>query len=434
MAETQFAALETGREVAYKCLTHSAGPTLVHVPSGMTPIEVIEEDPPYERFLRTLGGYGSLIAFDHLGKGASDPFDPDLDFVDQLVDCFVAVLDACEADRAWLVVDDTAGAPLARRAATHHRERLSGAAVLNPPGGVFLLDADTIVSRDDPSNEVLRTRMPSRADDPAFQAWHERAGRLGGSATAARALLEAGERSAPRVIDDVEELADPPPFLLLYRSERVPAEIIDLWRERLSGTQILAIPGSDATFNSSDAVLIADTVGEFITGERRVTLEDRPLVALLFLDLVASTESVARLGDAAWTAALDGYEQAVEDRVARHGGAVVKHTGDGTLATFPTASRALAAASSTRGALGELGLEARFGVHVGEVETRGEDIGGFAVHLAARVMGDAGSGEILVTSTVVGSVIGGPERFEGLGVRELKGIDQPWELHVLMDR
>jgi pimeloyl-ACP methyl ester carboxylesterase len=145
---------------------------LVHPPGGMAPIEVLEEDPPYERFLRTLGGYGSLLVYDFVGKGASDPFDPELDFVDQNADCFVAVLDACEIEKAWLVVGDAQGAPLARRVATRYPDRLNGEAVLNPPGGRRRLSVDNILVRDDSSNDLLiRGFMPSRADDPAFRAW-----------------------------------------------------------------------------------------------------------------------------------------------------------------------------------------------------------------------------------------------------------------------
>jgi class 3 adenylate cyclase len=130
---------------------------------------------------------------------------------------------------------------------------------------------------------------------------------------------------------------------------------------------------------------------------------------------------------------LDSYERAVEGIVGRQGGSVIKHLGDGTLATFATGSRAVAAATSIRLALVDLGLDAYFGVHVGEIESRGDDIGGLAVHLTARVMGESLPGQILVTSTVVQSMQGANRRFSPAGVRDLKGIDQPWELHSLID-
>jgi class 3 adenylate cyclase/pimeloyl-ACP methyl ester carboxylesterase len=433
VTETRFAALANGQEVAYRSLSRSPGPVIVHCPGGMAPIEVLEEDPPYERFLRTLGGYGSLLVYDFVGKGASDPFDPELDFVDQNADCFVAVLDACEIEKAWLVVGDAQGAPLARRVATRYPDRLSGAAVLNPPGGRRRLSVDNILARDDSSNDLLlRAFMPSRADDPAFRAWHERAGRLGASAAAARALMEAGDRSTSRVRNETDVISNPPPFLLLYRRERVPPTTLEWWYDRFPGAEVVALEGADASFHALDSVMLADTIGVFVTGNRRHSFEDRPLLAVLFIDLVASTEAVGRVGDTAWTAVLDGYEQVVERISLRHGGSVVKHVGDGTLMTFPTGSRAVDAAVSIRIALSELGLDACFGIHVGEVESRGDDIGGLAVHLAARVMSEAMPGQILATSTAVQSMAGGTRRFEVAGVRDLKGIDQPWELHALI--
>lgn len=437
MAHTEFTTLADGREVAYRWLSRSQGPAFVHVPSGMVPIEVIEEDPPYERFLRALGGYGNLVVYDNLGKGSSDPFDPEVDILDQNADSFTAVLDACGLDAAWLVLSGVGGAPLAHRAAVRCAARLSGAVVLNPPGpsradGGQVID--TLLARDADSNEqVLRTRMPSRAGDPAYRAWHERAGRLGGTASAARALYEAGQRSTPRVVSAVDEIVAPRPFLILRSRGAVTHGVLDWWVGRFPGAEVVTLEGADYELNGADSVFVADTIGAFVTGEQHTHGEDRPLLAMLFLDLVSSTTGVTRAGDLAWTAVLDSYERAVDGIVGRHGGSVIKHLGDGTLATFASGSRAVAAAASIRLALVDLGLDAYFGVHVGEIESRGDDIGGVAVHLTARVMGEALPGQILVTSTVVQSMQGATRRFSPAGVRDLKGIDQPWELHSLAD-
>ena len=437
MAQTQFTALANGQEVAYRWLSQSAGPTFVHVPGGMVPIEVLEDDPPYERFLRALGDYGSLVVYDFVGKGASDPFDPDVDFVDQNADCFAAVVTACGVEAAWLVVSGVAGAPLAHRAATRHPGLLSGAAVLNPPGPPGdgrVLDVETLLARDDSSNlTVLQTRAPSRVRDPAFRAWHERAGRLGGAAAAGRALYEASLRSTPRVIKAVDEIVEPRPFLILRRRKAVDSLVLDWWTARFPGSDVITLEGADHDFNSADSVVIADTIGAFVTGEQRRSIDDRLLLALLFVDLAASTTGVARLGDLAWAAALDSYEHVVEDVVGRHGGSVVKHLGDGTLATFRTGMHAVGAAASIRRELVDLQLDAYFGVHVGEVEVRGDDIGGIAVHLAARAMSAAEPGQILLTSTALQSIEGGRRRFVTVGVRELKGLDQPRELFALVD-
>ena len=136
-------------------------------------------------------------------------------------------------------------------------------------------------------------------------------------------------------------------------------------------------------------------------------------------------------GDAEWRGHLDRYEQLVGSTVDRHGGTIVKHTGDGALATFATASRAPSAAVALRSGTRALDLEGRIGIHVGEIETRGDDVGGIAVHLAARVMGQARPGQILVSSAVAQTTIGGAHPLEPVGTFALKGIDRPWDLFEL---
>ncbi len=193
-SETRFVRLDDGREVAFRCLSDAPGTTIVFVPSGTTPIEVIEDDTMSERFLRTLGRYGSLVALDRLGIGASDAFDPDRDLFDQLADSFVAVLDDIDAETGWLVAGAVPGPCLLARVMTSHPSRLAGGALLNPTrmgsdalaAGPATLAA-VLDRAPSTSEEMLRFSSPSRADDPAFRAYSERAGRLGASAAAAAA-------------------------------------------------------------------------------------------------------------------------------------------------------------------------------------------------------------------------------------------------------
>ena len=168
-------------------------------------------------------------------------------------------------------------------------------------------------------------------------------------------------------------------------------------------------------------------MGELMGAER----PGRELLAVMFTDLVASTTAVAEGGDAAWRSRLDGYESRIRRSVEQHHGTVIKHLGDGTLATFPSGSQALSAAVAAHAAIHELGLVARTGVHVGEVEIRGDDVGGIAVHLASRVMDAARPQEILVTPTVVQSSLGAGQAFVPRGRHELKGIDGIWDLSAL---
>ena len=169
----------------------------------------------------------------------------------------------------------------------------------------------------------------------------------------------------------------------------------------------------------------------FITGEPIETAPQRELVAVLFTDLVESTPAVAASGDSVWRSTLDRYEANLQRTIQRHHGTVVKHTGDGALATLASGTEAVAAAIDLHNSTRDLGLEGRTGIHVGEVEHRDGDIGGIAVHLAARVMSHAQPAEIIVTSSVVETSIGGAQRFSERGTRMLKGIERPWQLFTV---
>ena len=170
---------------------------------------------------------------------------------------------------------------------------------------------------------------------------------------------------------------------------------------------------------------------EFITGERPESRSERRMVAILFTDLVDSTPAAAASGDTIWRSLLDRYEASLRRSIERHHGIVIKTTGDGALATFPSGSEAVAAAVAVRNATNDLGLMGRTGIHVGEVEQRGDDIGGIAVNLAARVMGQAQPDEIIATSSLEQATIGSRYQFDDLGTRMLKGIDRPWQLFAV---
>ena len=149
---------------------------------------------------------------------------------------------------------------------------------------------------------------------------------------------------------------------------------------------------------------------------------------MLFTDLVGSTERAAALGDADWKSLLDRHDAAVRAIVGRSGGSVVKTTGDGVLALLPSAGSCLRVAAAVRNDLVGEGLEVRIGVHVGDIDRRGDDVSGLAVNIASRAMSVAGTGEIVVTEPVVGAVAGEALAFESLGAHELKGVPGTWEL------
>ena len=201
--------------------------------------------------------------------------------------------------------------------------------------------------------------------------------------------------------------------------------------EHLSDSKLATVPGSDFFAFIGETEALLSEMEQFITGVAGASAPDRVLRVMLFSDIVGSTELAVDVGDEAWRRLLDRHDQIVEEALGRFGGAKVNPTGDGILATFPTPSAALGCAVAMADALRGIDLSVRFGVHVGEVEMRGRDIGGLGVNLAARVMGEAGPDEIVVSDAVPSLVRGGGLSFESLGARELRGVPFEVEVHRL---
>jgi class 3 adenylate cyclase len=176
---------------------------------------------------------------------------------------------------------------------------------------------------------------------------------------------------------------------------------------------------------------IAGEIEEFLTGTRNVAPSNRVLATVLFTDIVGSTEQASTLGDRSWSDLLESHDRAVERQLRRYGGQLVKETGDGVLAIFDGPARAVQCAGAIREALQQLGLQIRAGLHTGEIERRGEDVSGIAVHLAQRVQSKADPGEILVSRTVVDLVAGSDLGFDDRGEHELKGVPGSWKLFAV---
>ena len=431
MAEdVRFARMADGREVAYRVMSQGDGPILLHTHVVTFPIEYLDADPMYDRFLRTLGQVGQLVIFDKPGTGASDPFDRDRDYLDQSVDAYLAVLDAVGAPAAWVVGVSTSRGFEAAHLATHHRSRLLGAALLNPrePASVTSIGPANFADRTEVGLSVV---TPSRKDDPALRQWALRAKRMGTSGSDTHDFMQALQTAIRRRWDELEPIEDAPPVMLLRRRDASDIADQQWWNRIFPEAECITIEGADHEIPALDAGLIAEMMAGFITGTPVQTPVERQLVAVLFTDLVDSTPAAAASGDAVWRSTLDRYEAALQRTVQRHHGTVVKHTGDGALATFASGTQAIAAAVELRSATRDLGLEGRTGIHLGEVEQRGDDIGGIAVHLAARVMGEAGPGDVVVSPGVTYTTLGGRYLFDDLGPRTLKGIEQPLNLFAV---
>jgi len=214
------------------------------------------------------------------------------------------------------------------------------------------------------------------------------------------------------------------PALVLHRvdDEYVRVEHGRYLAEHLPNGTFVELPGSDHLFVTEDIDELADPIEEFLTGARHAPTVDRVLATVVFTDVVSSTERAAELGDRRWKELLDHHDDVAARAIGRFRGRQVKHTGDGVLAVFDGPARAISAAVLMGDGMRDVGLEIRSGVHTAEIELRGDDVGGIGVHVAARVAGLAGAGEVLVSRTVVDLVAGSGIAFEDRGEYELKGV------------
>jgi class 3 adenylate cyclase len=221
------------------------------------------------------------------------------------------------------------------------------------------------------------------------------------------------------------------PTLVLHRTED---RLIDIRHSRylaehIPGARFVELPGEEALSFGSDADALLSEVEEFLTGDRKLPDAERILATVMFSDIVDSTSRAAELGDRRWRDLLESVEGSVERALERYRGRAIKTMGDGFLATFDGPARAIRCAAAIRDAArAQFGLEVRSGLHTGEIEVIGNDVGGIAVHIGARVGAIAGPGEVLVSGTVKDLVVGSGIAFEDRGERELKGVPGEWRL------
>jgi class 3 adenylate cyclase len=198
--------------------------------------------------------------------------------------------------------------------------------------------------------------------------------------------------------------------------------------EHIDGARLVELQGTDHFWWTEDADQILDEVEEFLTGVRSVPSADRVLASVMFTDIVDSTRRAVELGDREWRLLLNRHDALAERQVKRHGGRLVKMTGDGVLATFDGPARSVRCARAISDGAQALGVEVRAGVHTGEVELRGDDIAGLGVNIASRIEALAQPGEVLVSRTVTDLVAGSGLEFEDRGEYDLKGVPGRWQL------
>jgi class 3 adenylate cyclase len=253
--------------------------------------------------------------------------------------------------------------------------------------------------------------------------------RTGASPRAARALLRTVLEVDLRPLLPLIQA----PTLVLHRWDFhvPPVDHAHFLVEHIPGARLAELPGADMSVIWDSPELALDLIEEFLTGVRRIPEPKRVLATVLFTDIVGSTEQASRLGDRRWRELLEVHDELARRLVEEFQGQLVKTTGDGILATFDGPGRGIRCAAALRDELGGIGLQIRAGLHTGEVELRDGDVGGIAVHLAARVMAVAGSGEIFTSRTVRDLVVGANITVENRGPHVLKGIEGAWQLFAV---
>jgi class 3 adenylate cyclase len=225
------------------------------------------------------------------------------------------------------------------------------------------------------------------------------------------------------------------PTLVLHHRDfqLVPAAHGRYLAEHIPGARLVELQGDlPLWWDQQDVVL--EVVEEFLVGARRNLEPTRVLATVLFTDIVGSTERAAELGDRGWRDLLDTHDELAGRLVERWGGRLVKTTGDGILAIFDGPGRAIGCAATLRDELRGIGTQIRAGLHAGEVELRGDDVGGIAVNIAARIMATASAGEIVVSRTVRDLVAGSDVVLQDRGGQQLRGVDGEWELFRVVSR
>jgi class 3 adenylate cyclase len=390
------------------------------------------------RFLEGLASFCRLILFDRRGVGASDALGTGrAPTWEELIEDMLAVLGVVDSKQAALMANLEAG-PSAMLFAAMYPERVRALVLRNTM-------ACNIYSEDYPigaspeavegyrrtlatqwgTEDLARLANPGLAGSPEWIRYCAMVNRASATPRSATAQMsEFMDLDLRPVLPMIKA-----PTLVLHTTDN-PMLPLDLGRylaEHIEGARLIEVPGSDIGLVGDDKTL-AD-IAEFLTGERPAVEVDRVLTTMLFTDIVGSTGRAASMGDSRWRALLDAHDRRVRELLERFRGREIDTTGDGFLASFDGPARAIRCARAVVESVRSLGIEVRAGLHTGECEVRGDDLGGIAVHIAARVAALAGPSEVLVSGTVKDLVVGSDISFSDRGEHRLKGVPGGWRLY-----
>ena len=404
---------------------------LIFVPGFVSNVEMLWEEPARAHLLSRLAAFSRLIVFDKRGTGLSDRH-VGVAHLEERMDDVRAVMDAAGSERAALFGVSEGGGMSMLFSATYP-ERTQALALYGSYARHPTLTPEALphhielIGRVWGTGEyIMRYMMPTKASDENLRRRMARLERQCASPTAAVACIRmSGEVDVRGILPTIRV-----PTLVLHRTgdARVTIDAGRYIANHIPGAKFVELPGVDHSPEPDMADRIAGEVEEFLTGSRSSVEPDRVLATVLFTDIVNSTKRAAELGDRQWRALLDRHDEAVRTQLGRFRGHEVKSLGDGFLATFDGPARAVRCAAAIADTVEPLGLTVRSGLHTGEIELTRDDIGGIAVHTAARVVAMAGPGETLVSSTVRDLVAGSGLRFEDRGRHALRGL--PEEVHL----
>ncbi|MEP6976754.1 MAG: adenylate/guanylate cyclase domain-containing protein [Thermoleophilia bacterium] len=418
---------------------------LVFVPGAFSHVDLMWGDERRAAYFRALGSFARVIAFDKRGTGASDHVD--VADLESRMDDVRAVMDDAGSARA-AVMGSSEGGPMSMLFAATYPERTRALVLYGTfARGVWAPDypwrptrAEKVREIDEDARawatpETARWYLhPDDADDP--EKLREEAVRMrmmaspGAVAALGRMNLEIDVRHILRSIRV--------PTLVLHRLEdHISIDNARFLGREIPGARLVELPGGPHVTYLGDWQAVVREVESFLVPLAAVP-DDEPetesvLATVLFTDIVGSTAKAASVGDRAWRELLDRHHSAIRAQLSRFRGRELDTAGDGFFASFDGPARAVRCACAIRGALGELDLEVRVGLHTGECEVLDGKVAGIAVSIGARVAAEAGPGEVLVSQTVKDLVAGSGITFESRGVAELKGVPGEWQLYAVGD-
>ena len=435
--ETRYADSD-GLSIAYQVFGSGAQDLLI-VPGIVSHLDANwQHSPVYARMLRQWAQQFRVIIFDKRGQGLSDHFDgaPTLE---QRMDDVRAVMLAAGSRQAVLFAYSEGGSMAALFTASHpamvHKLILFAtmARLTQAPDYPHVPTLEQILEAlANTWGKVVAVRgfAPSMAGDAEYCEGFARYQRQAASPKSVRQLAMANAQIDVRAI--LPQIRRPT-LIAHQRGDRMVACGNGRYlADHVPGAVYLELPGRDHLFTNENADAIVDAVGRFALTDwsgNGVDQSSRWLATVLFTDIVSSTEHAARIGDRAWSELLQKFHAMGREQLTAHRGREIDTAGDGLFASFDGPARAIRCASAMTREVKALGFDLRAGLHTGEVETTGEKLSGMAVHIGARVMAQAGAGEVLVSGTTKDVVAGSGIEFEARGVHSLKGVPGEWALH-----